>query len=57
MAAVLEFSGQSLFFTSTQVVLELGEFACPPEDSLSLEQAQGCLDNPDTSCTSAQIGV
>lgn len=48
---------KAYFSTSTQAVLELGEFACLPEDSLSLEQAQGCLDNPDTSRTSAQIGV
>lgn len=45
---------KAYFPTSTQAVLELGEFAYLPEDSPSLEQAQGCLDNPDTSCTSAQ---
>lgn len=54
-ATVLEFSGQSLFFHQSQTVLELGEFASFSEGSPSLEQAQGCLDNPDTSCTSAQI--
>lgn len=46
---------KAYFSTGSQAVLELGGFAYLPEDSPSLEQAQGCLDNPDTSCTSAQI--
>lgn len=46
---------KAYFSPSTQAVLELREFASFSEGSPSLEQAQGYLDNPDTSCTSAQI--